>query len=278
MRRTRKLRLRLVVAGTAGLAVVAFVAATSASLRTGPGPDERRVREHAVGRLRTIVEVLGRARGPGGRAGRDAAREPDGVDRLLRLQNDVVSAVDPTQPQMVPTPAQNVEATKTEPDKNTYLVFKNGSTAPTRTTTTARTSCSRATRPRSPSTGEAGLHHAHQPRRRRRAPRDAARDDRTERRRRSPRSTARPGTRSPGGCSSRRRARTRRPTRRPRTIPSTVRTSRAPSAAAATRASRTTPTGNIWLVEDVGGATGRTRPPRARTASSTASSRTTRAT
>src|SRR5215475_582111 len=39
-------------------------------------------------------------------------------------QNDVVSAGDPTKPQMVPTLGVTNEAQKTEPDKNTYLVFR----------------------------------------------------------------------------------------------------------------------------------------------------------
>jgi len=37
----------------------------------------------------------------------------------------VVSAGDPTKPQMVPTQGVNNEAQKTEPDENTYLSFKN---------------------------------------------------------------------------------------------------------------------------------------------------------
>ena len=39
-------------------------------------------------------------------------------------QNDTVSAGDPTKPQMVPTLGVTNEAQKTEPDKNTYLVFR----------------------------------------------------------------------------------------------------------------------------------------------------------
>src|SRR5215469_15710185 len=38
--------------------------------------------------------------------------------------NDVLNAAG--QPQMLPTPTANTEAQKTEPDKNTYLVFRNG--------------------------------------------------------------------------------------------------------------------------------------------------------
>ena len=53
---------------------------------------------------------------------------------------------------MVPALGSNVEAKKTEPDKNTYLVFQDGLPAPTRRTTTAPTSCSRATRAARPGT------------------------------------------------------------------------------------------------------------------------------
>ena len=121
---------------------------------------------------------------------------------------------------MVPTPAAPAtEAHKTEPDKNTYLVFKQGPRrAPTRRTTTARTSSSRATRAASP----ARLHHAHQPRRRRRTPRDAARDARTPTVHRSRRSTARPGTRGRSGSCSRPRTRTHRRTPPRPDYPSTV--------------------------------------------------------
>ena len=75
---------------------------------------------------------------------------------------------------MVPAFGSAAEAQKTEPDKNTYLRCA-ACTAPTRATTTARTSSSRATRP------GAGLHHPRQPRRRRRAPRHAARHARRRR-------------------------------------------------------------------------------------------------
>ncbi len=40
-------------------------------------------------------------------------------------ENDVVSAGDPTKPQMVPTQGVATEAQKTEPDENTHLSFKN---------------------------------------------------------------------------------------------------------------------------------------------------------
>src|SRR3954447_6490521 len=56
---------------------------------------------------------------------------PDGIDTHYGYQNDVSSPDDPSKPRMVPTtisspPSANEEAQKTEPDKNTYLGFKDG--------------------------------------------------------------------------------------------------------------------------------------------------------
>ena len=147
------------------------------------------------------------------------------------------------------------EAQKTEPDKNTYLVFKQGQSGPdpaydygTHFLYQGHEGGSHRER------AEAGLHHADQPRRGRRSSRDAARVDRTTRATRSRRSTARRGIRGHSGCSSRRRTRAHRPTRRRRRIRRPSRTSPVRSAVAATRASRTTRDGNIWIVEDIGGA------------------------
>jgi hypothetical protein len=55
MRRTRKLRMRLVLAGTAGLAVVRVRCGNFGLASTRAGPDERRVREHTVGRTYEVV-------------------------------------------------------------------------------------------------------------------------------------------------------------------------------------------------------------------------------
>jgi hypothetical protein len=51
---------------------------------------------------------------------------PTGIFTDYGVQNDVPSSDDPSQPQMVPVPGNETEAQKTEPDKNTYLVFKDG--------------------------------------------------------------------------------------------------------------------------------------------------------
>ena len=49
---------------------------------------------------------------------------PAALTSFYGYQNDVVSADDPTKPQVVPTLGVPNEAQKTEPDKNTYLVFE----------------------------------------------------------------------------------------------------------------------------------------------------------
>jgi hypothetical protein len=51
---------------------------------------------------------------------------PSGLTRFYGYQNDIVSPDDPLLPQMVPTLTVPNESQKTEPDKNTYLVFKQG--------------------------------------------------------------------------------------------------------------------------------------------------------
>ena len=51
---------------------------------------------------------------------------PQGIVTHYGYENDTPSAGDPTVPQMVPVGASQTEAQKTEPDKNTYLVFKRG--------------------------------------------------------------------------------------------------------------------------------------------------------
>jgi hypothetical protein len=51
---------------------------------------------------------------------------PSGIVTNYGYENDTPSAGDPTSPQMVPATGAQVEAQKTEPDKNTYLVFKHG--------------------------------------------------------------------------------------------------------------------------------------------------------
>jgi hypothetical protein len=125
VRRIRKLRLRLVLAGTAGLAVVAFVAATSAS-----PPHEPDLSNVASANTRSAgyapsskfsVELAGQVIAQGA----TPLENPTSLTGFYGYQNDVISAGDPTKPQMVPTQGVNNEAQKTEPDENTYLSFKN---------------------------------------------------------------------------------------------------------------------------------------------------------
>jgi len=55
---------------------------------------------------------------------------PQGIVTNYGYENDVPSADDASQPQSVPVPSNQTEAQKTEPDKNTYLVFKDGLKGP----------------------------------------------------------------------------------------------------------------------------------------------------
>jgi len=124
MRRIGKLRLRLVLAGTAGLAVVAFVAATSASPPHEPDlSNVASANTKAAGYApssKLSVELAGQVVAQGATQLENATS----LTGFYGYQNDVVSAGDPTKPQMVPTQGVNTEAQKTEPDENTYLSFK----------------------------------------------------------------------------------------------------------------------------------------------------------
>jgi len=57
---------------------------------------------------------------------------PQGIISYYGYENDVPSADNPSQPQMMPTLQNPTEAIKTEPDKNTYLVFERGQSGPDR--------------------------------------------------------------------------------------------------------------------------------------------------
>ena len=102
--------------------------------------------------------------------GSNRLENPSALTSYYGYDNDVLNLAG--QPQMLPVPANPIEAHKTEPDKNTYLVFPDGLAAPTPTTTTARTSSSRATR----RSRRRQLRQPRQPRRRRGAPDHAAGD------------------------------------------------------------------------------------------------------
>ena len=128
------------------VAIVAFAAGTSAS-----PPHKPDLTNVASANTRSVgyapssnfsVELAGQVVAQGA----TPLENPTSLTGFYGYQNDVVSAGDPTKPQMVPALGSNVEAKKSEPDKNTYLVFKDGLTASTRRTTTGTDSSSRATR------------------------------------------------------------------------------------------------------------------------------------
>ena len=113
--------------------------------------------------------------------GSTRSRTRRAADLLLRLRQRRPRARRASR-MMVPTPATpTTEAQKTEPDKNTYLVFKKGLQG-------ADPSYDYGTHFlfQGHEGGSPRLHHADQPRRRRGAPRDAARDAGRRRQRRSP--------------------------------------------------------------------------------------------
>ena len=189
-------------------------------------------------RLRAGHDALGRAGPDRGRPGLDAGSRTR--RRRCRTTATTTTSLNADgQPPLMVAAAATGNTRRTRPSPTRTSISSSTRPAGRRPglRLRGRTSSSRATR-----RANAGLHHADQPRRRRSPSGDAARHAGLERRPRSRRSTARPGIRSPSGCCSRPRTRTRRPTRRRRTIRPRSTTSPARSAAAATKASRTTPT------------------------------------
>ena len=65
--------------------------------------------------------------------GSDLLENPADIITNFGYENDTPSATNPAFPQMVPLTASRTEAQKTEPDKNTYLNFKRGLSGPDRT-------------------------------------------------------------------------------------------------------------------------------------------------
>src|SRR5262249_41381401 len=56
--------------------------------------------------------------------GSTKVENPGALTSYYGYDNDVLNAAN--EPQMVPTPTTSTEAQKTEPDKNTYLIFQQG--------------------------------------------------------------------------------------------------------------------------------------------------------
>ena len=163
--------------------------------------------------------------------------------------NDVLNAAGA--PQMLPTPTSpSTEAKKTEPDKNTYLTFKQGLEG-------ADPGYDYGThflfQGHEGGAGGAGYITRINLDADARTPGHPARDAATSKATRSPRSTARPGTRGRSGCCSPPRTRPPRSTPRRRTYPSTVVDVSGALGRGGYEGIQDDSDGNIWIVEDVGG-------------------------
>ena len=147
----------------------------------------------------------------------------------------------------LPSATHKVEATKTEPDKNTYLVL-------TARPAPMRLRLRHALSVPGPESGRAGLLHPHQPRRRRRAPRDPMADDRHRRRAAADHRRFDLGSvRASGSCS---RPRTRRDAGSAghADFPSVVEDISGALGRGGYEGVQIDSDGNLWIVEDVGGA------------------------
>jgi hypothetical protein len=128
MRKVRKLRPGVVLAGAA--LAVAFVAASSASPSHEPDlSNVATANTRSVGyapATKFATELAGQVVAQGA----SELENPTTLIGFYGYENDVVSAGDPTKPQMVPTSGVATEAQKTEPDENTYLSFKHALNGP----------------------------------------------------------------------------------------------------------------------------------------------------
>ncbi len=174
---------------------------------------------------------------------------PSALTSYYGYDNDVLNAAG--EPQMLPTPTTPAkEAHKTEPDKNTYLVFKHGLDG-------ADPNYDYGThflfQGHEGGAGGAGYIT--------RINLDADAAHRvtllaTQGRRsatRSRRSTARPGTRGRSGSCSPPRTPARRPTRRPRTTPRRSTDVSGALGRGGYEGIQDDSAGNVWIVEDIGG-------------------------
>ncbi|HET7120391.1 MAG TPA: hypothetical protein VFI17_03950 [Solirubrobacterales bacterium] len=109
--------------GTGVLATTALVAGAGATAPGGPSLTEVPANTRSTGyapasvlspELRQVAVAQGSTR----------LENPSALTSYYGYDNDVLNSAG--EPQMMPTPASPTEAHKTEPDKNTYLVFKKG--------------------------------------------------------------------------------------------------------------------------------------------------------
>jgi hypothetical protein len=105
-------------AGTAMIATAGATPSTTPSLTTVPSANTRAPGYAPSDVLSPELYQVIVAQGS------NRVENPTALTSYYGYDNDVLNAAG--QPQMVPTPSNPKEAHKTEPDKNTYLVFKNG--------------------------------------------------------------------------------------------------------------------------------------------------------
>jgi hypothetical protein len=116
----------LVAASCVAAAAAVLVAGGAASppgnpqLTSVPTPASKAIGYAPASKLSVELQQMSWAQGS------TKLENPQGIISFYGYENDVPSTNDPTVPQMVPTPTSQTEAIKTEPDKNTYLVFKRG--------------------------------------------------------------------------------------------------------------------------------------------------------
>jgi hypothetical protein len=109
------------IAGGAMFAAIGLADSSPVSDLSGvPTANERAAGYAPASRLAAELAQIAVAQGS------TKLENPHGIVSFYGYENDVPSVDNPLLPQMLPTPASATEAIKTEPDKNTYLVFKQG--------------------------------------------------------------------------------------------------------------------------------------------------------
>ena len=112
------------LAGTAVAASAAFAAAVTAFPSSPPELSPVAAANTRSDGYAPVSVLSPRAAAGRRRAGLQSPRHTSALTSYYGYDNDVVNAAG--QPQMLPSPTTATEAHKTEPDKNTYLVFRTG--------------------------------------------------------------------------------------------------------------------------------------------------------
>ena len=117
-----------IVAAAAGAGAIAAVGAADPAsgphLSHVPTANQRAAGYAPASRLSPELQQVAWAQGA------TKLENPSGIIGFYGYENDTPAADNALLPQMVPTPANPTEAQKTEPDKNTYLVFPRGLSGP----------------------------------------------------------------------------------------------------------------------------------------------------